>query len=173
MTIKKIKLSVSFCWKCVFASDPDPAGVGLFLRLPEEGAPPDGRALPEEEGRLRGDAGAEMKRTLRLLQSNELIEPDRTWSNLIKPPQTGMRRNKNADGAELGATRRRFRWTNSELFRKESFIWEYFIQNFFCLNIKCRKHVNVQRNGSASLGFVYFAWWLLISLCCEQNARII
>uniref|UniRef100_A0A3Q2QWK6 Phosphatidylinositol glycan anchor biosynthesis, class U n=1 Tax=Fundulus heteroclitus TaxID=8078 RepID=A0A3Q2QWK6_FUNHE len=42
----------------------DPAGVGLFLRLPEEGAPPDLRAVPEEEGRLGGDAGAEIK-TLR------------------------------------------------------------------------------------------------------------
>lgn len=41
----------------------DPAGVRLFLRLPEEGAPPQGWAVSEEEGRLGGHAGAEMKRT--------------------------------------------------------------------------------------------------------------
>ena len=39
---------------------PDPAGVRLFLRLPAEGAPPDQRAVPEEEGWIRGYAGAQI-----------------------------------------------------------------------------------------------------------------
>ena len=42
---------------------PDPAGLGLFLRLPAEGAPPDQRAVPEEEGRLWGHAGAQIRHT--------------------------------------------------------------------------------------------------------------
>lgn len=39
----------------------DPAGVGLFLCLPEERAPPHLRTVPEEERRLRGDARSEIK----------------------------------------------------------------------------------------------------------------
>lgn len=39
----------------------DSAGVGLFLRLPEERTPSQLRPLPEEERRLRSHAGAEIK----------------------------------------------------------------------------------------------------------------
>lgn len=39
----------------------DAAGVGLFLRFLEAGAPPGPRTLPKEERWLRGHAGAQIK----------------------------------------------------------------------------------------------------------------
>lgn len=54
--------AVSVSWY-KYMSPSDPAGVRLFLRLLEERAPPHQRAVPEEEGRLWGDADSQIKRT--------------------------------------------------------------------------------------------------------------